>query len=162
MLVLKHLGANAGKEGESFFYLHTLHKDILLPCPNQLIRPPGPYDTFLSGLLGGYLVFGQRSRAGTISSVNQQIVIYVFARVALSLAKLSIQPGANIIHSAKLSDKISYNAWPVFASVSWGLVMWLFRWYPDTLQGSLRSSMNYIYVQADHWDGLRNFLVHNK
>jgi len=136
MLILKHLGANGGKEG--------------------------PYDTFLSGLLGGYIVFGQRSRAGTISSVNQQIVIYVFARVVLSLAKLSIRPSANIIHSAKLSDKISYGAWPVFASVSWGMVMWLFRWYPDTLQGSLRSSMNYIYVQADHWDGLRNFIVHNK
>jgi peroxisomal membrane protein 4 len=40
--------------------------------------------------------------------------------------------------------------------------MWLFRWYPDTVQSGLRSSMDYIYVQSDHWDSLRNFLIHNK
>jgi peroxisomal membrane protein 4 len=50
MLALKHLGGEPGKEG--------------------------PYDTFLAGLLGGYLVFGRRSRRGHVSSVNKQIVIF--------------------------------------------------------------------------------------
>ncbi|KLU81470.1 peroxisomal membrane protein 4 [Magnaporthiopsis poae ATCC 64411] len=60
-LLLKHYGPTPGKEG--------------------------PYDTLLAGMLGGYLVFGGRSRrTGKISSVNQQIVIYVFARVVLALA----------------------------------------------------------------------------
>lgn len=130
-------------------------------------------DTFIAGLLGGYYVFGTSQ-----SSVNQQIVIYVFARVVLAIAKLSVQPpgdnaligsryggrgGAGVI---KMSDStremIRHNAWPVFASLSWAGVMWLFRWYPDMLQPSLKSSMTYIYDNAEQWDSLRNFIWHNK
>ncbi|KAJ9428881.1 Tim17/Tim22/Tim23/Pmp24 family-domain-containing protein [Fusarium oxysporum] len=66
MLALKYLGAEPGKEGT--------------------------YDSFVGGLVGGYFVFGGRSkRTGKISSVNQQIVIYVFARVMLALARIALQ-----------------------------------------------------------------------
>ena len=101
-------------------------------------------------------------------SVSGTLFIYdlandlVFARVCLSLAELSIRPSVGIIKNNELSKRIGHDAWPVFAAVSWASVMWLFRWYPDTLQSGLRSSMDYIYVQSDHWDSLRNFLVHNK
>ena len=50
MLILKHFGATPGKEGR--------------------------YDTFLAGLLGGYLIFGRRSKRGHVSSVSKQIVIF--------------------------------------------------------------------------------------
>lgn len=50
MLFLKHFGATPGREG--------------------------PYDTFFAGLLGGYLVFGRRSKRGHVSSVSKQIVIF--------------------------------------------------------------------------------------
>ena len=50
MLALKHLGSEPGKEGT--------------------------FDTFFAGLLGGYLVFGRRSKRGNISSVSKQIVIF--------------------------------------------------------------------------------------
>lgn len=116
--------------------------------------------TFLAGLLGGYWVFGHGRAAH--SSVNQQIVIYVFARVMLAMAKLAVQPpGDNILiggsyggHGGKgllgLSERqlelVRKKSWPVFASLSWAFVMWLFRWYPETLQPSLRSSMTYMYV----------------
>ncbi|KAF2773317.1 peroxisomal membrane protein 4 [Teratosphaeria nubilosa] len=132
--------------------------------------------TFLAGLVGGYWTFGH-GRAGA-SSVNQQIVIYVFARVCLALAKLAVQPpGDNSLvggsyggHGGKglfgFNEEqlalIRRNAWPVFASVSWASVMWLFRWYPETLQPSLRSSMSYIYANADKWSDTRTFLLHNK
>jgi len=98
--------------------------------------------SFLAGLTGGYLVFGR----GIQSSVNQQIVIYVFARVMLALAKLSVQKksegGMGV--GKDLREKVQRNAWPVFASLSWATVMWVFRWYPDTIQMSLRSSMKYM------------------
>jgi len=133
--------------------------------------------TFLAGLFGGYWVFGHGR--GATSSVNQQICIYVFARVVLALAKLAVQPpGPNALvgssygqHGGKgllrgLSEEqletIQAYSWPVFASLSWAGVMWLFRWYPETLQPSLRSSMTYIYTNAEKWDGTRNFLLHNK
>ena len=101
-----------------------------------------PFHSFLAGLTGGYLVFGR----GIQSSVNQQIVIYVFARVVLALAKLSVQKrgegGVGI--GRDLREKVERNAWPVFASLSWAMVMWIFRWYPETIQPSLKSSMKYM------------------
>ena len=102
------------------------------------------FDTFLAGLIGGYTVFGR----GIQSSVNQQIVIYVFARVMLALAKLTVQGRSQGGPSLgrELRERVEGNAWPVFASLSWAAVMWIFRWYPATLQPSLRSSMQYMYV----------------
>lgn len=94
--------------------------------------------------------------------MNQQIVIYVFARVVLALAKLAVQPpGDNSLVGGSYGGRggkgmVGLNeeqmrlareySWPVFASLSWAGVMWLFRWYPETLQPSLRSSMTYMYV----------------
>lgn len=102
------------------------------------------FDTFLAGLIGGYTVFGR----GIQSSVNQQIVIYVFARVMLALAKLTVQKRSQggAILGKELREKMEGNAWPVFASLSWAAVMWIFRWHPTVLQPSLRSSMQYMYV----------------
>ena len=124
----------------------------------------GPYDSFVAGLLGGYLVFGQRSkRSGKISSVNQQIVIYVFSRVVLALARLAVKPGYGfpVVSELRRSAAISHYAWPVFASVSWAAVMHLFRYHAAELQPSLRSSMTYIYANSETWDGLRNYMWHN-
>ncbi|KAJ5156575.1 hypothetical protein N7492_009378 [Penicillium capsulatum] len=99
----------------------------------------GRYDSFFAGLLGGYAVFGRQP-----GSVSQQIVIYVFARVMLSLAKLAVQPDMHPLSSLITPEaraSITNNAWPVFASFSWAFVMYIFRWYPETLVSSLRSSM---------------------
>ncbi|KJR85214.1 peroxisomal membrane protein 4 [Sporothrix schenckii 1099-18] len=125
----------------------------------------GTYDSFIGGLLGGYIVFGGRSkRSGKISSINMQIVIYVFARVVLALAKLAVKPGVGLplVSQPPLSQTISYYAWPAFAAGSWAMVMHLFRYHDAEIQSSLRNSMSYIYVQSDHWDSLRTLLWHNK
>ena len=115
----------------------------------------GAYDTFLSGAVGGYFVFG-RGRGGA-SSVNQQIVIYVFARVVLALARLSLESPrmtsatpTPTFFTQRWEEgpkrRIRENAWPVFASLSWAMVMYVFRWQPESIQPSLRSSMKYMYV----------------
>lgn len=83
--------------------------------------------TFLAGLVGGYTVFGR----GIQSSVNQQIVIYVFARAMLALAKLTVKEERCM--SQVLRTKVTRNAWPVFASLSWGIIMWTYRWHPETI-----------------------------
>lgn len=111
------------------------------------------YDTFLAGLLGGYTVFGRTIH----NSVSQQIVIYVFARVCLSLAKLAVQPrhvagtpggggGWELFGDGEMRRSLIRNGWPAFASLSWAMVMYLFRWHPETVQSSLRSSMSYMWV----------------
>ncbi|ETS87162.1 hypothetical protein PFICI_00990 [Pestalotiopsis fici W106-1] len=145
----------------------TIYKTVcyLLKWYGSTPGKEGKFDTFLAGLVGGYFVFGGRSpRSGKISSVNQQIVIYVFARVVLALARLAVQPGNGLplVSEPGTSAQVSYYAWPVFASLSWAMVMHLFRYYPEDLQPSLKSSMNYIYKESDNWDCLRNFIWHNK
>lgn len=124
----------------------------------------GHYDSFLAGLLGGYMVFGSRTRSGKISSVNMQICIYVFARVILALARLAVKPGVGlpVVSQPQLSQRISQYAWPAFAAGSWAMVMHLFRYHDADIQSSLRSSMDYIYVQSNEWDSLRTLLWHNK
>ncbi|OCT48849.1 Peroxisomal membrane protein 4 [Cladophialophora carrionii] len=139
-------------------FFATVYKSSMLIL--RLLNPSapgkeGPYDTFFAGLVGGYVVFGRGKQAR--SSVNQQIVIYVFARVVLALAKLSIEPPSATSStptptlftqrlSPELKAKIEHNAWPVFASLSWAFVMYIFRWQPESIQSSLRSSMKYMYV----------------
>jgi peroxisomal membrane protein 4 len=66
------------------------------------------------------------------------------------------------VSNEPLSSKISHYAWPAFASVSWGLVMLLFRYHPEELQSSLRGSMTYIYKDCDEFSDLRTLLWHNK
>ena len=73
------------------------------------------------------------------------------------MAKLSIEPTnmtsttpTPTLWTQRLSPetkaKIQQNAWPVFASLSWACVMYIFRWQPESIQPSLRSSMKYMYV----------------
>lgn len=139
MILLRNIPGGAGKEGR--------------------------YDSFFAGLLGGYAVFGRQP--GSISQQVRsslplgpyynigyranclQIVIYVFARVMLALAKLAVQPNMHPLSSLITSEtrtKMTDNAYPVFASMTWAMVMYIFRWYPETLASSLRSSMVYMYV----------------
>jgi len=155
----RNLGLFALTYKSSMLALHHLNPE----------KKEGHYDALLSGLAGGYFVFGPNMH----SSVNQQIVIYVFARVALSVAKLIIQPkgesavaggggGFGLVTDPRAQDFLKKHAWTAFASISWGAVMYLFRWHPETIQPSLRSSMQYIYVDSDHWDNLRTLIWHNK
>lgn len=108
----------------------------------------------MAGLLGGYIVFG-RSTDPAAYAVNQQIVLYVFARVVMALAKLAVAPspraatGPVALLGGKgdvVKGEVSKVGWPIFASLSWGAVMYLFRWHPESIQPSLRSSMTYLYV----------------
>ena len=158
----------------AFLYKFILFALGYAPRDRRQTEKEGSYNTFVAGLVAGYVVFGR----GIQSSVNQQIVIYVFGRVVLALAKLAVQKGQLLPHDA--SEWLQARSWSIFASFSWAAVMWLFRWHPDSLQPSLRSSMKYMYVwlivglapvlwladiysysNADIWDSFRNFLIYN-
>lgn len=121
----------------------TIYKTLMILLrKTSLEGKESSLHTFLAGLVGGYMIFGR----GIQSSVNQQIVIYVFARTVLALARLSVQRGGAIPWG--LREKVTNNAWPVFAALSWAGVMWLYRWHPETIQPSLKSSMKYMYVST--------------
>lgn len=129
--------------------------------PGGTVGKESSIEPAIGGLVAGYIVFGRQPN----SSVAQQIVVYVFARVVLGAAKLAAEKGfvggPDGVGSGVLGKR-NENAWPVFAAGSWAAVMWLFRWHPEVLQGSLRGSMEYLYTNAETWTGVRDWVWHNK
>ncbi|KAL5534586.1 hypothetical protein ACEPAG_1049 [Sanghuangporus baumii] len=118
------------------------------------------FDTFFAGVVGGYVVFGDRT------PINEQIVLYVVSRVVASflsrdrtdpICKAPPAPGmpARPLHP-------NARQFTMFAALAWGAVMWLFENSGERIQPGMWSSMMYLYKDSDKWDGLRTLLWHNK
>ncbi|KAH9807858.1 peroxisomal membrane protein PMP 24 [Melampsora americana] len=143
-------------------------------------------DTFLAGLMGGYFVFGEQNSVNeqiVLYCVSR--VISSFLPRAQS-SKLSPPTKPNIIvtqttqpNSSRTWDSppgsmphppgypyspsipIDRRVFSVYAAITWGAVMWLFRWRRHTLQGGLVNSMQYLYLDSEVWSNLKNLLWHN-
>ncbi|KAK9471350.1 Tim17/Tim22/Tim23/Pmp24 family-domain-containing protein [Dipodascopsis tothii] len=134
-----------------------IYKAILLAL-SKATKTPGSNkgsNAFIAGLLGGYYVFGRGGKSG----VNQQIVLYVFSRVILGIAKGLVK--RNSLNRFLPTNATPDAVWCLFASTCWGLVMYMFATEDDILQPSLRGSMVYLYRDSDSWDGLKTLLWHN-
>ncbi|KAJ2338863.1 hypothetical protein IWW50_006976 [Coemansia erecta] len=103
--------------------------------------------TFIAGFVSGYFVFGEKT------SVNQQIILYLFSRIAMGLVNTAMKT---------TNFKAPPNSFALFAALCWGMVMVLFRRDKSVLQDSLRSSMTYLYEESNHWSSLKTLLWHNK
>ncbi|KAI8056880.1 peroxisomal membrane protein 4-like protein [Syncephalis plumigaleata] len=126
----------------------TIYKTLMLLQRKACNDKELSVHSFLAGLIGGYVIFGKNN------GVNKQIVLYVFARVMLGLAKMPARKG--------LLPREPPQAFPIFAALSWGAIMWLFRQERPVVQPSLQASMQYLYLDSNSWSTLKNFLWHNK
>ncbi|XP_066278967.1 peroxisomal membrane protein 4-like [Branchiostoma lanceolatum] len=111
-------------------------------------QKPQQYHSFIAAFIGGYYVFGKNNR------INEQINLYLLSRILLGLSRLAVQRG--IVPTPK------FDAFPWFAAVVWGVVLWLFEYHKDTLQPSLQSSMTYLYHDSNVWHNIMDFLVYNR
>ena len=102
------------------------------------------FNPLLSGFIGGSIMFG------TSNPVNSQINMYVMSRVIFGLARLSVEKGY-----LPEFEHISI----LFAGVTWALVMFLFEFHSNTLQGSLVNSMNYLYKDSNKWPSKSNNIL---
>ncbi|THH16830.1 hypothetical protein EW146_g3873 [Bondarzewia mesenterica] len=82
-----------------------------------------PYDSFVAGLLGGYIVFSDRN------AINEQIVLYVCSRVVASFIPRASAPYSTSSAHASTVKPVPPDSryFSVFAALSWGMVMWLFQ-----------------------------------
>lgn len=87
-------------------------------------------------------------------------MLYVCSRVLASF----IPRATDVPAAAGPVRPIPPNAahFSVFAALTWGAVMWLFRYRPETIQPGMFSSMVYLYRDSDKWKDLRTLLWHNK
>jgi peroxisomal membrane protein 4 len=122
----------------------------------QIQLRSNPTDAFWAGLVGGYLIFGRNSPEAAGNTIAQQMALYVFSRVVLGGAKYLTE---NIVVPPKTTSTfLSNTAWTALASLSWGVVMYLFRAEPAVLQHSMLHSMKYLYVDSETWTSLADFL----
>ncbi|OMJ09328.1 Peroxisomal membrane protein 4 [Smittium culicis] len=104
-------------------------------------------NTFVSGFVGGYLVFGKND------SINNQLALYLFSRTITAIFKKGWS-------ASKLS--VPDNAFAIFSALCWGTVMMMHSLDSKSLQASLTSSMDYIYFDSEKWSSLFTLLWHNK
>ncbi|KAK2462063.1 hypothetical protein APHAL10511_006526 [Amanita phalloides] len=133
----------------------TLYKSFLLVQRKFNGGKERSVDTFIAGLIGGYLVFGERN------AVNEQIVLYVVSRVVASFLPRSNSPyrTTQVAHVKPVPPDSRYFA--LFAASAWGAVMWLFRHRGETIQPGMFNSMKYLYRDSEAWKDLRTLLWHN-
>ncbi|KAK6751799.1 hypothetical protein RB195_003303 [Necator americanus] len=109
---------------------------------------PREWQSFVAGAIVGYFVFGDDN------SVNMQVNMYLLSRITIGLAKLLVKK--EVIPQPK------FKVFPVYAAFCWGVVLWLFEHYTDVLQGSLISSMTYLYKDSNYWTDFKTFMIRNK
>jgi len=137
----------------------SLYKTFLLIQRKANAGKERNADTFFAGLLGGYIVFGNRT------AVNEQIVLYVVSRVLASFIPRSTSPYSSPTPST--TDSVVKPIPPdaryfsLFAALSWGAVMWLFNHRGETIQPGMFNSMKYLYRDSESWVDLRTLFWHN-
>jgi len=133
----------------------TLYKSLLLVQKRLHGGKQSSADTFFAGLVGGYVVFGDRT------AINEQIVLYVVSRV---LASFIPRDSSAKPPSSGAVKPIPPNArhFSIFAALAWGGVMWIFQEHGETIQPGMFSSMNYLYKDSEKWNSLRTLLWKNK
>lgn len=121
---------NAAKEhGLNLGGFVLVYKLLRCQIMNRTGISKGPA-SFISGGLGGALVWG---RART--PINYQVVLYLLSRVIVGLVHHEVAKGT-------LPDKPAFRP---MAGLVWAVVMYLFTVDPGSLQGSLRTSMEFLY-----------------
>ncbi|KZP32217.1 peroxisomal membrane protein 4 [Athelia psychrophila] len=135
----------------------TLYKTFLLVQKKANGGKERSSDTFFAGLLGGYLVFGERT------AINEQIVLYVVSRVVASFIPRSTSSysAGGVAPAAGKPLPPDSRSFTVFAALSWGAVMWLFQNRGQTIQPGMFNSMTYLYRDSDTWKDLKTLLWHN-
>ncbi|SPQ99614.1 unnamed protein product (mitochondrion) [Plasmodiophora brassicae] len=116
----------------------SLTSMIPLGCSLRHIRQTTDdvYNQLIAGGIAGSIVFGSGN------PIHTQINLYLLSRIILACINLAIYP-------AKLNSRL-------FAGACWSAVMALFFVAPRSLQASLKSSMDTLYVDTDK-DGLFTF-----
>jgi len=103
----------------------------------------GGIESWIAGLIGGYWAFGDSK--GVSGQVNNQIVLYLFARgiqgIIITGAKNGIVPQA--------LDVSTPRGFRFLAAFSLALILYLTEYHPNSLNKSFVSTMDYLYYQSD-------------
>ncbi len=131
--MVKEVLSNTYQHAKSLGLFVFFYKSVVCLL-NQIRKEPSKIHTLISGFVVGYFVFGMNQ-----NSINYQIILYLLSRVIVGLVQ-------------KLAKKRKIGKmrfFPYLAMFSWAAVMILFEYNKKALQGSLASSMEFIFKDSD-------------
>lgn len=118
-----------------------IYKAICNICRNMGVS--NGIDSWIGGFIGGAVAFGD-SR-GISGSVNNQIVLYLFARGVEGLIRLL----QNKFSLPQEYDIKSPKGFRVFAGFSLALILWLTEYHPEVLSPSFNRTMHFLYYRSN-------------
>jgi len=101
-------------------------------------------ESLVAGFIGGFTAFGESKGIG--GSVNNQLVLYLFARSFQAL----MQSGVNRGMLPSLASVQTPFGFRTFAGVTLALTLYFTEHEPETLSSSFMSTMNFLYRKSDH------------
>lgn len=108
----------------------------------KLQGQPKKFHSFIGGCVGGFLIFRQKT------NINYQIILYLLSRNIVGGVESLVKKGV-------LPNKKAY---PVVATLCWGIVMFLFEDDASSLQPSLKSSMDFLYKHSETYRDWTDFV----
>ena len=100
-------------------------------------------DSWVAGLVGGAIAFGDSS--GISGAVNNQIVLYLFARGVEGALKSMVNRG----YLPKQLDVRSPTGFRLFAAFSLALILYLTEYEPETLKSGFMVTMDELYYDSN-------------
>jgi len=101
-------------------------------------------ESLIAGFIGGFTAFGESK--GISGSVNNQLVLYLFARSIQALVQSFVNKG--ILPSfMSIQTPIGFRT---FAGITLALALYLTEHEPETLSSSFMATMHYLYHKSDH------------
>jgi len=104
----------------------------------------GGIESLIAGFIGGYTAFGESK--GVSGSVNNQLVLYLFARSVTGL----IQSAVNRSVVPSYTSIQTPQGFRVFAGITLALALYLTEYEPETLSSGFMSTMKFLYHKSDH------------
>jgi len=103
----------------------------------------GGVESWIAGFIGGFTMFGNSK--GVSGSVNQQIVLYLFARGIYGSFILWADKG----YLPSFLDVRTPIGFRVLAGFSLALILYMTEYHPSRLQSGFMSTMNFLYYDSD-------------
>jgi len=100
-------------------------------------------ESLIAGFIGGSFAFGESS--GVSGSVNNQIVLYLFARSIQGL----VQSAVNRAVVPSYMSIATPAGFRVFAGITLALALYLTEHEPETLSSGFMSTMHFLYHKSD-------------
>jgi len=113
-------------------------------CVFRSIGISGGIESLIAGFIGGYTAFGDTK--GISGTVNNQLVLYLFARSITGLIQSAVNRGVIPTTASTQSPQ----GFRVFAGITLAMALYLTEYEPETLSSGFMTTMKFLYHKSDH------------